>query len=185
MTYHNIVVHYSAWILHYNVHTNETTIVNFWCRSYFHTTTGEVYLLTTLQGIPRLPADTESVLLAAAKRKKSGARTEIKPVMLLSQKRLNPFKKSVTKGESGRGLANLDASFAQQKSIKNRQDSTPEQRPPQQTKVSSNLTPLIHTETHYIVCDIKCSAGVQMPEVFYVACMIIGYFPQILVITTL
>jgi len=105
--------------------------------------------------------------------------------MLLSQKRLNPFKKSITKVESGRGLANLDASFAQQQSIKNRQDSTPEQRPPQQTKVSSNLTPLIHTETHYIVFDIRCSAVVQMPEVFNVMCMIIGYFPHILVITTL
>jgi len=80
--------------------------------------------------------------------------------MSLSQKRLNPFKKSVTKVESGRGLANLDASFAQQQSIKNRQDSTPEQRPPQQTKVSSNLTPLIHPETYYIVFDIQCSGGV-------------------------
>ena len=87
--------------------------------------------------------------------------------------------------ESGRGLANLDASFAQQQSTKNRQGSTPEQQPPQQTKVRSNLTPLIHTETHYIVFDIKYSAGVQMPEEFNVACMIIGYFPHISVITSL
>jgi len=87
--------------------------------------------------------------------------------------------------ESGRGLANLDALFAQQQSIKNRQNSTPEQQPPQQTKVSSNLTPLIRTETYYIVFDIQCSGGVQMLEVFNVACMIIGYFPNILVITTL
>jgi len=87
--------------------------------------------------------------------------------------------------ESGRGLANLDASFAQQQSIKNRQDSTPEQRPPQQTKVSSNFTPLNHTETYDIVFDIQCSGGVQMTEVFNVACMIIVYFPKILVITTL
>jgi len=83
--------------------------------------------------------------------------------MSLSQKRLNPFKKSITKVESGRGLANLDASFAQQQSIKNRQDSTPEQRPPKQTKVSSNLTSLIHTETHYIVFDMqmlcRCANG--------------------------
>jgi hypothetical protein len=143
-----------------------------------------VYLLTALYCIPHLHADTESVLLAAAKRKKIGAQTEIKPVMSLSQRRLNPFKRS-TKAESGRGLANLDASFAQQQSIKNRQDSTPEQRPPQQTKVSSNLTPPIHTESYYIVFDIKCSAGVQMAEVFNVVCMIIGYFPNILVITTL
>jgi len=105
--------------------------------------------------------------------------------MLLSQKRLNPFKKSITKVENGRGLANLDASFAQQQSIKNRRDSTPEQRPPQQTKVSSDLTPLICTETYYIVSDIQCSGGVHMPEMFNVACMIIGYFPNILVIITL
>jgi hypothetical protein len=71
--------------------------------------------------------------------------------MSLSQKRLNPFKKSISKVDSGRGLANLDASFAQQQSIKNRQDSTPEQRPTQQTKVSSNVTSLIHTETHYSI----------------------------------
>ena len=105
--------------------------------------------------------------------------------MSLSQRRLNPFKKSITKVESGRGLANLVTSFAQQQSIKNRQDSTLEQRPPQQTKVSSNLTPLVHTATYYIVFDIKCCGGVQMPEVLNVACMIIGNFPNILAITPL
>lgn len=94
-----------------------------------------------------LNADTDSIILAAAKQKKSRARTEIKPVMSLSQKRLNPFKKSITKVESGRGLANLDASFAQQQSSKNRQNSIQEQPPPQQTKVSSNLTPHVHSAT--------------------------------------
>jgi len=43
--YYNSVMHYSVWILYYNVHKNETTFVNFWHRSYFHITTGEVYLL--------------------------------------------------------------------------------------------------------------------------------------------
>jgi len=48
ITYHNIVMRYNAWILYYNVHTNENTFVNFLRRNYFHTATGEVYLLTTL-----------------------------------------------------------------------------------------------------------------------------------------
>lgn len=79
--------------------------------------------------------ESESLLLAAVKQKRSANRTEIKPVMSLSQKRLNPFKKSVTKAESGRGLENLGASFAQQLSNKNRHSSTPEQSSHQQTKV--------------------------------------------------
>lgn len=142
-------MHYITWTLYpCYVCTNENTFVKFWCSSCFHTATSEMSFLTTLQCISHLNADTESILLAAAKQKKSGAQTEIKPVVSLSQRRLNPFKKSVTKVESGRGLANLDASFAQQQSSKNRQESTPEQPPPpQQTKVSSNLTPHVHTAT--------------------------------------
>jgi hypothetical protein len=80
------------------------------------------------------------MLLAAAKQKRSVIRTEIKPVMSLSQKRLNPFKKSVTKAESGRGLENLDASFSLQLSNKNKHSSTPDQSPPQQIKVHGVLT---------------------------------------------
>lgn len=91
--------------------------------------------------------ESESVLLAAAKQKRNVTRTEIKPVMSLSQKRLNPFKKSLTKAESGRGLENLGASFAQHLSNKNKHISTPEQSSPQQIKVHNNLTLNVHS-TH-------------------------------------
>jgi hypothetical protein len=89
-------------------------------------------------------SESESLLLAAAKQKRSVIRTEIKPVMSLSQKRLNPFKKSITKAESGRGLENLDASFAQHLSNKNRHSATPEQSSPQQIKVHDDLTQNVH-----------------------------------------
>lgn len=85
-----------------------------------------------------LNPESKSVLLAAAKQKKHEAQTEVKPLMSLSQKRLNPFKKSVAKVESSRGLANLDASFAQQKCNKSKHNSIPEQPPPQQTKVHNH-----------------------------------------------
>jgi methylphosphotriester-DNA--protein-cysteine methyltransferase len=83
-------------------------------------------------------SESESLLLTAAKQKICEAETEIKPLTSLSQKRLNPFKKSVAKVEGSRGLANLDASFAQQKSNKNKHNSIPEQPPPQQTKVHNH-----------------------------------------------
>lgn len=90
--------------------------------------------------------ESDSLFLAAAKQKRSEAQTEIKPVMSLSQKRLNPFKKSVTKMESSRGLENLGTSFAQRQSNKNKHSTTPEQPPPQQTKVDNCLL-CIHIDT--------------------------------------
>lgn len=85
-----------------------------------------------------LNPESESLLLAAAIQKKREAQTEIKPLMSLSQKRLNPFKKSVAKVESSRGLTNLDASFAQQLTNKNKHISVQEQPPPQHTKVHNH-----------------------------------------------
>ncbi|XP_069678187.1 WD repeat and HMG-box DNA-binding protein 1 [Periplaneta americana] len=86
----------------------------------------------------KISAESGSFLLAAKLKKSEANTSEIKPVMSLSQKRLNPFKKSGTKTETGRGLANLTASYQQQQSIKNnKHNSTPEQTPTsqQQTKV--------------------------------------------------
>lgn len=86
-----------------------------------------------------LNPESESLLLAATKQKKCEAQTEIKPLMSLGQKRLNPFKKSVARVESSRGLANLDALYAQQKSDKNKGNSILEQPPPpQKTKVHNH-----------------------------------------------
>ncbi|PNF36311.1 hypothetical protein B7P43_G00541, partial [Cryptotermes secundus] len=84
--------------------------------------------------------ESENVFLAAAKQKRNATWTEIKPIMPLSQKRLNPFKKSVTKAESGRGLENLGASFAQHLSNKSKHTSTPEQSSPQQIKQVKQTT---------------------------------------------
>ncbi|XP_021932631.1 WD repeat and HMG-box DNA-binding protein 1 isoform X1 [Zootermopsis nevadensis] len=89
-----------------------------------------------LENATNASTESESLLLAATKQKKCEAQTEIKPLMSLGQKRLNPFKKSVARVESSRGLANLDALYAQQKSDKNKCNSILEQPPPpQKTKI--------------------------------------------------
>ncbi|KAJ9590981.1 hypothetical protein L9F63_015987 [Diploptera punctata] len=61
-------------------------------------------------------------LLAAAKKRRSESRVEIKPI-LSSQRRLNPFKKSLSKLDTGRALENLSTSYAEQ-SNKNKNSTT-------------------------------------------------------------
>jgi hypothetical protein len=95
--------------------------------------------------------ESESLLLAATKQKGSVTQTEIKPIMSLSQKKLNPFKKLITKAESGRGLENLGASFVQQLSNKNKHSSTPEQSLPQQIKVLGDFNQNVHSTCNLIL----------------------------------
>ena len=60
---------------------------------------------------------------------------ENKGALSTSQRRLNPFKKTVNKMENGRALENLNASYEQQQNNKNK-NVTPEQTPVIQSKVS-------------------------------------------------